>query len=68
MDEYGKWINTGEQLPNEGEYVIGYFRNETYPMKYGESVFKFCECDGYDGGIAEIIEVTHWMPLPEQPE
>lgn len=23
---------------------------------------------GYDGEVDEIVEVTHWMPLPEPPE
>lgn len=63
-----KWISVEERLPNVGEEVMvcgvkngmqfGAFRGLLYPGKNRKWLWK----------KNTILEVTHWMPLPEAPK
>lgn len=63
-----KWISVEERLPNVGEKVmvcgvkngmqVGTFRRIS---RYGQNRIWWWKND-------TILEVTHWMPLPESPK
>jgi hypothetical protein len=56
----GKWISVKDELPEDGEYVLGYYYN-------GCDIFQF------NGGFFLINlnrnrDITHWQPLPNPPK
>ena len=58
-----KWISVEERLP-EGECLALGWQNEMLIGYVGRSGGGYaCESDG-----EYLIDVTHWMPLPEPPE
>lgn len=55
-----KWISVKDELPEDGEYVLGYYYN-------GCDIFQF------NGGFFLINlnrnrDITHWQPLPNPPK
>ncbi len=68
-----KWISVKERLPEYGEYVLAYgYDCDEYGYKVVRGCFYFGdEEDGeswFVRAIEIVIEVTHWMPLPEAPK
>ena len=68
-----KWIPVTERLPEEEGWYLVY----TTPNRDHKSINKAMFCKGYAWGNFEPYwrgagghwaNVTHWMPLPEQPE
>jgi hypothetical protein len=57
-----QWISVKERLPKSGDTVLVYYRRGEYRGTY---ILR------YIGGLwlifDPLIEVTHWMPLPEPP-
>ena len=58
-DKVPKWIPVTERLPMRGEKAICFGKNGYMIGTYGEFGWMF-PC--YFGNV------THWMPLPKQPE
>jgi uncharacterized protein YvpB len=59
-----KWIPVTEELPQEYTYVLVYCAIHEVTLASYEKK-KFWIDDGY--GYMQIIEATHWMPLPDAP-
>ena len=55
-----KWINVEDRLPKIGDRVIVWQRQALEAVRY--------EGDKFNRFGANLIYVTHWMPLPEPPE
>ena len=62
--ERSKWISVKDKLPEKRQRVLCYFRYEP------ESPNVICENTfiSRDIWLSEGSKVTHWMPLPEEPE
>ena len=64
-----KWINTEEQRPKDGQYILYVFD----PGRKGGHVFLgryYADGDtvsGYAGFTTIDPEVPYWMPCPEPP-
>lgn len=59
-----KWISVKERLPENGQLVWTYSddKQSSYGMMLRHGVWEVIR----DG--CELVEVTHWMPLPEPPK
>ena len=70
-----EWINIKEQQPSEGQNVIAVGTwcgeitgmGETEYMGIGEWNYNRVSIDS-DTYSTDIVDVTHWMPLPEYPQ
>jgi hypothetical protein len=62
-----KWISVNDRMPEDGQEVIIYSEGgKVEAGVYYSNEFGF---DYYDVSIRDIIvNVTHWMPLPEPPK
>jgi hypothetical protein len=61
-----KWISVKDRLPEDSQEVIIY--SEGGKVEAGVYYCKEFGFDYYDVSIRDIIvNVTHWMPLPEPP-
>lgn len=64
-----EWISVEDRLPQNFEHVLAYaIENEDFPFLDA----RFFEASHYNGRWTEcvdtcLIDVTHWMPLPEPP-
>lgn len=59
------WISVKDKLPNNGEQVLVFDRNKDYHIseyRYGNWQEPY-----YGQDISDIIDATHWMPLPNEP-
>lgn len=57
------WISVEDELPKDGEKVLGYNPNFNAPLVCDCYAGKFGEGWSYfDSGF-----ITHWMPMPEAP-
>ena len=54
-----QWISVKERLPEKGEQVF-----VVYSGKYCKDV----HLSYYENGWSSLVDVTHWMPLPEAPK
>lgn len=54
-----EWISVEERLPKEGEQIF-----VVYSGEHCKDVHLSC----YENGWSSLIDVTHWMPLPEAPK
>jgi hypothetical protein len=64
------WIKCEDRLPEDNEYVLAFGENEIAVMQFRKtSDGRHKKVMGYFQNIerGEIIEATHWMPLPETP-
>lgn len=57
------WIKVEDALPNDIEYVLVY--GHDVDIAYCNRTHYAWWADGYEYALEGI---THWMPLPEQPE
>jgi hypothetical protein len=57
-----KWISVEERLPRSGDTVLVYYRRGDYR---GADIMRYI---GRWLTVDPLVEVTHWMPLPEPPE
>lgn len=73
-----EWISVKDSLPKEGDIILAWgtaFYSEPHPVvtkysyvRYFKKQFGTCphcrglECDN------EVLDVSHWMPLPESPK
>lgn len=61
---YPKWISAKDKLPKHEENVLLYFGKFMGVGYYDEADQSFYDAaDDY-----ELVNVTHWMPLPEPPK
>ena len=58
-----KWISVKDRLPENYETVLFFNSNKFYAIGH---IDKFLWIDNTTH--AEILGVTHWVPLPEPPE
>lgn len=59
-----EWISVKDELPQDKQWVL-VFENDIYLCKFIETSKK----EGYftDNECDFFSDVTHWMPLPEEP-
>lgn len=59
-----KWISVKERLPENGQLVWAYSddKKSSYGMMLRHGEWEVIR-DGF-----QLVEVTHWMPLPEPPK
>ena len=65
-----EWINVKNELPENSEHVLAYaIKNENMPY-LDANIFEASHCDGVWTECVDacLIDVTHWMPLPEPPK
>lgn len=61
--EQQRWVSVKDKLPEKhGWYLVAH--KKTYPTDSGMKIRYFC----HDRFMADMIEITHWRPLPEYPE
>ena len=68
-NNFNKWVSVKDKLPDRGKRVLGYASTHASTCRLDASYF---ECHQYNGLWQEevdlcIIDVTHWMELPEPP-
>lgn len=57
-----EWVSIDDKLPANGDYVLAFD---------GDSMCVAFVCDGEFNSWDDRVswsDITHWMPLPEQPE
>lgn len=60
-----EWISVKDKMPDENEWI--YLGNSNYQLvTWG--VFLNGKFVNPDLNYFEILDVTHWMPLPEPPK
>lgn len=63
-DAHPHWISVEDELPKDGEKVLGYNPNFNAPLVCDCYAGKFGEGWSYfDSGF-----ITHWMPMPQLPK
>jgi len=60
-----EWIKVSEKLPEKFESVLVYDGKKIF-LAYIHINSWICVCECYEG--SSVIDVTHWMPLPEKPK
>ena len=65
-----KWISVNDRLPIPGECVLFYGRHELQmqPRIYMARYFNENDEGVWDENGYDILDYTHWMPLPEPPK
>lgn len=64
-----KWTPTAERLPEDGEIVLVYAKDEEHVVARWHKKWKEWEnWNSQESHILRFEEVTHWMPLPEPPK
>lgn len=60
------WISVDERLPEDGAIVLTVDSEGEQQVCFYEEELKgiFQQC----GGLVQIFNITHWMPLPEAPK
>lgn len=61
-----KWIPVSERLPEPFVSVLGYMPDEDGFPPVRECYY--VEVGFYFPALAEVRDITHWMPLPEPPK
>lgn len=65
-----KWISVKDRLPEHGQKVLLYNKNEfngKLEIRFGSKHIGHNEWYSSDAYEDEIFTITHWMPLPEPP-
>jgi hypothetical protein len=65
-----EWISVDEKLPQHGDRVLifsNYIQIKHYEKLGGEFIFYDGDTDFYCP-VGQERNVTHWMPLPKEPE
>ena len=60
-----EWIKVEEGMPDEGVCVLTYSKDAPQGGKFTVSIMALGFLYPDDEGL---IEITHWMPLPEPPK
>lgn len=68
-----EWISVTDKLPNDGETVLVVVRRYSagfLPMSAVEMASYSRDFDWVfdDAPVFGVIDITHWMPLPEPPK
>ena len=64
-----KWISVEERLPEQnGIYLAHVVHRYCKIDSYWRVCIEYFGIEGTWDSLADIYEVTHWMPLPEPPE
>ena len=58
-----KWISVEERLPEDECLALGWQNEMLIGLVYRSGAGYACESDG-----EYLMDVTHWMPLPEPPK
>ena len=60
------WISVKDELPEDDANVLGYSEGYAFSVAYHtkKGWFYHPEID-HESGDNSLIDVTHWMPLPE---
>lgn len=70
LDKQPKWISVKDRLPEaDGEYLV--LKRHNYRMDDGymaQEVALFLRTRDPEWVVGNLMEVTHWMPLPEPPK
>ncbi len=64
-----EWIKIEDRKPNIHDRILVFDGKTIYTVifhKYGYLEVYSCVCDCFEG--SNIINPTHWMPLPEKPK
>ena len=68
-----KWISVDERLPESGEFVLIYDKNEGQHIAWLDNTYRNKFTVGFGGNeeeyyhIYDFFQVTHWMPLADDP-
>lgn len=62
-----EWISVNDRLPEEGEHVIACDKEKAVCEAMLSVDGKFC-WSVFWGDWGDLMDVTHWMPLPEPPK
>lgn len=65
------WISVNDRLPEKDVNVLCYTHGDIVEgyLCSNDNVFKpEIDCIGYMQNDVMVIDVTHWMPLPEPPK
>lgn len=66
-----EWISVKEKLPPKGATVLACDDcGDIYTTRFSQGDSWMCECNCFvDSDVrSEVMDVTHWMPLPEKPK
>lgn len=67
LREANRWMPTGERLPEQGQQVLCYAKNDN--GQTGIDVdWRSCMNGNFGAAVSAGMEVTHWRPLPEPPK
>lgn len=65
----GKWTPTAERLPEDGEIVLVYAKDEGHVVaRWNKKWQEWENWNTQEDPILLFEEVTHWMPLPDAPK
>ena len=62
-----EWISVNDRLPEDGENVIACDKERAVCEAIYDKDGKFY-WSGFWGDWCDVLEATHWMPLPEPPK
>lgn len=62
-----RWIPVAERLPEKNGYYLTYVESALFPDRYYQNLLKFIDGDFIEDHVV-THRITHWMPLPAQPE
>ena len=66
-EENKRWIPVTERLPEVGDRCLCYIKSFAFPGSYYISILRYDKY-GFVEGCIYTDDVTHWMPLPEEPQ
>lgn len=62
-----KWIPVTERLPEDKDLYLCLVKSYAFPGRKYYAILRYDKHDFLENGIY-TDDVTHWMPLPEQPK
>ena len=69
LDKRTKWISVEERLPEQnGIYLAHVVHRYCKIDSYWRVCIEYFGIEGTWDSLADIYEVTHWMPLPKPPK
>lgn len=70
MPSTNEWMPIGT-APTDGIAILGYMRATERLWVIIPAIFedgKWLEVDYFNNSIRNILNLTHWMPIPDPPE